>query len=162
MMKKHNFILFCFLVIACSSPEVKETSFSLNFFDRLPGKWQLDKSTTIEQWEKDGELYKATVSKPLGKEWLVIERIRLIKREGEIFYEAAVRGQNKEKPVPFRLIESGNDKVVFENKTHDFPQKITYQFISDDRLLATIEGMMNGKTEKIDFKYSRIRAAQND
>jgi hypothetical protein len=59
-------------------------------------------------------------------------------------------------------MEYSKDKVVFENKTHDFPQKITYQFTSDDVMLATIEGTMNGKTEKIDFKYSRIKAAQNN
>jgi hypothetical protein len=159
---KKNLVLFSFLVIACSSPEVKESSLSQHFFEKLPGKWQLQNSTTIEKWEKNGDLFMATIYKQLGKESLVTERIRLTEREGEIYYEATVRGQNKEKPVLFKLIESGNDKVVFENKTHDFPQKITYRFTSDDKLLATIEGIMNGKAEKIDFKYSRIRAAQND
>jgi hypothetical protein len=161
-MKKYQLILFSFLVIACSSPEVKESSLSKDFFNRLSGKWQLENSTTIEKWEKDGELFKATVYKALGKESLVTERIRLTEREGEIFYEATVRGQNNEKPVPFKLMEYSKDKVVFENKTHDFPQKITYQFTSDDVMLATIEGTMNNKTEKIDFKYSRLKTAQND
>jgi hypothetical protein len=160
-MKKY-LVLFSFLVIACSPPEVKESSLSQHFFERLPGKWQLENSTTIEKWEKNGDLFIATVYKQLGKESLVTERIRLTEKGGEIYYEATVRGQNNEKPVPFKLIESGKDRVVFENKIHDFPQKITYRFISDDQLLVTIEGMMNGKTEKIDFKYSRIRAAQND
>ncbi len=161
-MKKNQIILFSLLVTACSSPEVKEASLSKDFFDRLTGKWKHENSTTIEKWEKDGELFKATVYKPFGKESLVTERIRLKEREGEIFYEATVRGQNNEKPVPFKLIESSQDRVVFENKNHDFPQKITYQFISDDVMLATIEGIMNGKTEKMDFKYSRIKSVQND
>lgn len=156
-MKKYNLIFLSFLLLACSSPEVKESSISQDFFERLPGKWQLENSTTIEKWEKDGELYKATVYKPLGKESMVSERIRLIKREGEIFFEATVRGQNKEKAVPFKLIESGKEKVVFENKSHDFPQKITYQFTSEDRMVATIEGRLNGKPEKHHFNYSRIR-----
>ena len=156
-MKKYHLILFSFLVIACSSPEVKEASLSQDFFERLPGKWQLENSTTIEKWEKDGELFKATVYKPLGKESLVSERIRLIEREGEIFFEATVRGQNKEKPVPFKLIESGKDRVVFKNETHDFPQTITYQFTSGDQMVATIEGRLNGKPEKFEFNYSRIR-----
>jgi hypothetical protein len=156
-MKKYNRILLSFLIIACSSPEVKESSLSQDFFERLPGKWQLENSTSIEKWEKDGELFKATVYKPFGKESLVTERIRLIKREGEIFYEATVRGQNKEKPVPFKLIESSRDRVVFENKNHDFPQKITYQFFSEDGMVATIEGRLNGKHEKHVFNYSRIR-----
>ena len=156
-MKKYHLILFSFLIIACLSPEVKESSLSKDFFERLPGKWQLENSTTIEKWEKDGELFKATVYKPLGKESLVSERIRLIEREGEIFFEATVRGQNKEKPVPFKLIESGKDRVVFKNETHDFPQTITYQFTSGDQMVATIEGRLNGKPEKFEFNYSRIR-----
>jgi hypothetical protein len=156
-MKKYNLLFLSFLIIACVSPEVKESSLSQDFFERMPGKWQLENSTTIEKWEKDGELYKATVYKPLGKESLVSERIRLIEREGEIYFEATVRGQNKEKPVPFKLIESGKDRVVFENKNHDFPQSITYQLTSEDQMVATIEGRLNGKPEKYEFNYSRIR-----
>ena len=159
-MKKYHLILFSFLVIACSSPEVKESSLSKDFFERLPGKWQLENSTTIEKWEKDGELFKATVYKPIGKEALVSERIRLIERDGEIFYEATVRGQNKEKPVPFKLTESTKDRVVFKNELHDFPQAIAYQLISQDQMVATIEGRLNGKLEKYEFNYSRIKESK--
>ena len=159
-MKKYLLVLFSFLVIACSSPEVKESNLSQDFFKRLPGKWQLENSTTIEKWEKDGELFKATVYKPIGKEALVSERIRLIERDGEIFYEATVRGQNKEKPVPFKLTESTKDRVVFKNELHDFPQAIAYQFISQDQMVATIEGRLNGKLEKYEFNYSRIKESK--
>ena len=156
-MKKYHLVLFSFLVIACLSPEIKESSLSKDFFDRLPGKWKLENSTTIEKWEKDGELYRATVYKPLGKELLVMEKIRITERDGETYFEATVRGQNKEKPVPFKLIESGRDKVVFENKTHDFPQMITYELASDDSLTGTIQGILNGKAEKMKFRYIRMR-----
>jgi hypothetical protein len=159
-MKNCYLLLFSFMIFACSSPEVKESAISKDFFSRLPGKWQLEKSTTIEKWEKDGELLKATVYKPLGKESLVSEKIRLTEREGEIFYEATVRGQNEEKPVSFKLIESSKERVVFENKTHDFPQRITYQFTSDDQMVATIEGRLNGKPEKHKFNYSRIKESK--
>ena len=161
-MKKYQLILFSLLVIACSSPIKKESNLAKEFFDRLPGKWQLEKSTTIEKWEKNGDLYRATVYKPLGKESLLTERIRIIEKEGEIYYEATVRGQNKEKPVPFKLIESGRDKVVFENKAHDFPKMITYELTSDDQLVATIQGILNNKPEKISFNYLKIKEPQKE
>lgn len=161
-MKKYQLILFSLLVITCTSPVKRESEYPTNFFDRMPGKWQLEKSTTIEKWEKDGDLYRAIVYKPLGKESIVTERIRIIEKEGEIFYEATVRGQNKEKPVPFKLIESGRDKVVFENKAHDFPKMITYELISDDQLVATIQGILNNKPEKINFNYLKIKEPQKE
>lgn len=156
-MKKFTLIFISLLVFACSPREVKESSSFDNFFERLIGEWKQEKDNTIEKWEKDGALFKATVYRPFGKESLVSERIRLIERNGEIFYEATVRGQNNEQPVPFKLIESGKDKVVFENKAHDFPQTITYQFTSSDTIVATIEGRLNGKTEKFRFNYSRLK-----
>lgn len=156
-MKKFTLIFISLLVFACSPPEVKESSSYGSFFERLIGEWKLEKDNTIEKWEKDGALYKATVYRPFGKESLVSERIRLIERNGEIFYEATVRGQNNEQPVPFKLVETGRDRVVFENSAHDFPQKIIYQIISEDKLVASIEGRLKGKTEKLEFNYLRVK-----
>ena len=46
------------------------------------------------------------------------------------------------------------DEVVFENPTHDFPQRIRYR-LQGDTLRARIEGNLNGKPRGIDFPYSR-------
>jgi hypothetical protein len=45
-------------------------------------------------------------------------------------------------------------EAVFENPKHDFPTRITYRQ-ADGGLVATIDGMMNGKPRAIDFKYQR-------
>jgi hypothetical protein len=45
-------------------------------------------------------------------------------------------------------------EAVFENPKHDFPTRITYRH-TDGALVATIDGMMNGKPRAIDFKYQR-------
>ena len=46
------------------------------------------------------------------------------------------------------------DELVFENPSHDFPQRIRYRR-SGDQLHARIEGTMNGKARGIDFPYRR-------
>jgi hypothetical protein len=40
--------------------------------------------------------------------------------------------------------------VVFENPQHDFPQKIGYQRVSPDALLAWIEGTDKRETRRIE------------
>lgn len=47
-----------------------------------------------------------------------------------------------------------DDEIVFENPTHDFPQRIRYRR-SGDALHARIEGTMNGKVRAVDFPYTR-------
>jgi hypothetical protein len=156
-MKGFKLLILILLLSACQTKEKKTENNYRTFFTQMPGKWLLENKTTVEKWEKDGDNYKSTVYKLLGKDSIVSERIRITEIEGEIYYEATVRGQNHEKPVLFKLTESTKDKVVFENKTHDFPQKITYQFTGQDKLTATIQGLMDAKQQKIDFKYSRIK-----
>lgn len=57
----------------------------------------------------------------------------------------------------FRLA-SGSDsdgRFVFENKQHDFPQRIIYQRNTDGGLLARIEGERDGKSRAVDFPMKR-------
>ncbi len=65
------------------------------------------------------------------------EFLRIFQQEDEIFYAASPNG----KPATyFRLIELTQNKVVFENREHDFPQKITYNLLEGNKLSASIEG----------------------
>jgi hypothetical protein len=45
-------------------------------------------------------------------------------------------------------------EVVFENPTHDFPQRIRYR-LAGTTLHARIEGTMNGTSRGVDFTYTR-------
>jgi Domain of unknown function (DUF6265) len=54
----------------------------------------------------------------------------------------------------FVLSSKTADEVVFENPTHDFPQRIRYR-LQGDTLRARIEGTLNGKPRGIDFPYTR-------
>lgn len=49
--------------------------------------------------------------------------------------------------VPFKLVDSGPGKAVFENLEHDFPKRIIYQ-LREGALVARIEGDQPEKTQE--------------
>jgi hypothetical protein len=54
----------------------------------------------------------------------------------------------------FKATRVTRGEAVFENPAHDFPTRITYRQ-ADGGMVATIDGMMNGKPRAIDFTYQR-------
>ena len=54
----------------------------------------------------------------------------------------------------FKMASKASNTIVFENPTHDFPQRISYKR-EGDTLTARVEGTMNGKARGIDFPYKR-------
>jgi hypothetical protein len=55
----------------------------------------------------------------------------------------------------FRMISLTNAKVVFENREHDFPQRVIYELRGPDELVGRIEGTENGRERGIDFPMTR-------
>jgi hypothetical protein len=76
---------------------------------------------------------------------------------GSLVYEAYPSGQAG---ASFRSVEIGEARAVFENSHHDFPQRVGYERLSPDRLLAWIEGTRNGKTRRVEFRYERSACAE--
>lgn len=72
--------------------------------------------------------------------------------EGKLSYIAQPQGRP---PTTFKLLSDGEAEVVFENPAHDFPQRVSYRRTAADRLVARIEGEMNGKARGIDFPMQR-------
>lgn len=59
-------------------------------------------------------------------------------------------------PTPFVLIPGGDGEAVFENRAHDFPQRVIYRRCGED-LCARIEGTIRGKPESEEWRYRRAR-----
>jgi len=59
-------------------------------------------------------------------------------------------------PVEFKLKDSGDKRVVFENAAHDFPQRILY-WREGERLVARIEGSIQGKERNEEWRFNRVR-----
>jgi hypothetical protein len=62
----------------------------------------------------------------------------------------------KSLPTLFTLVSAGNNRFIFENKEHDFPQKIIYHFASSNLLNASIEGEIKGKMNKKEFRFNKL------
>ena len=60
-------------------------------------------------------------------------------------------------PTPFRLVESADKRAVFENKEHDFPQRILYWIDAAGALHARIEGPQDGRTVSEEWVWTRAR-----
>ena len=60
-------------------------------------------------------------------------------------------------PTPFRAVEMGDKRVVFENKEHDFPQRILYWLDGAGALHARIEGPQGGKTVGEEWTWTKGR-----
>lgn len=55
----------------------------------------------------------------------------------------------------FTIASKTADEIIFENLTHDFPQRIRYRRAGPDALHARIEGTINGKARAVDYPYAR-------
>jgi len=76
--------------------------------------------------------------------------------DGRLDYIAQPQGRP---PTTFTLLRQGDAEAVFENRGHDFPQRVIYRRTAADRLVARIEGDKNGKPHGIDFEMQRSACA---
>ena len=59
-------------------------------------------------------------------------------------------------PTAFLLLPGGEGEAVFENKAHDFPQRVIYRRCGAE-LCARIEGTTAGKLQFQEWRYRRER-----
>lgn len=115
----------------------------------LLGDWEKKDSLGIltESWTTlDDSTYIGTSYYILNSNDTVhFEKIQLMEDKNMLIYTATVRGENNNKPISFRMIEDKDSLLVFENKKHDYPQKIRYELEIDNSILATVSGTQNKK-----------------
>jgi hypothetical protein len=59
--------------------------------------------------------------------------------------------------VHFKLVSAQQGKYIFENKLHDFPQRIIYHLVTPDSIAARVEGQQNGRVDGSDFYFKRVK-----
>jgi hypothetical protein len=59
--------------------------------------------------------------------------------------------------VGFKLVEAGEQRAVFQNLQHDFPQRILYWIDAAGALHARIEGPQAGKTVSEEWVWTKVR-----
>jgi hypothetical protein len=126
--------------------------------DWLEGTWKNEsqQGRAIETWSRQNDSVLSGKSFfIIGKDTVSSESIRIEQHHQELLYIPVVKGQNDNKPVSFRLVQSGDNQWIFENLKHDFPNKISYTRIGQDSLLAEISGTIDGKASSQQFPMGR-------
>jgi hypothetical protein len=133
---------------AATTPSLSELSW-------LIGTWQE---------ERNGVVARETWLAPLGgvmagvgitsrpQKATVLEFTRITVEPAGLTFTASPVGQAT---TAFTHISSGPSKVVFENKNHDFPQRVIYERCGED-LCARIEGTVDGKLTGQNWRYRRV------
>jgi len=80
------------------------------------------------------------------------EYLRIEAKDEAIVYLASPMGRDP--PTPFTLVEQTQDRLVFENPAHDFPQRIVYAR-EGEQLRARIEGVQAGRATSSEWVYAR-------
>ncbi len=79
-----------------------------------------------------------------------------MKQEGnDLYYVPTIKVQNDGMSVQFKMTEATESQLVFENKMHDFPQKIIYIKVSNNNLIAEISGIKDGVETKESYPMKR-------
>lgn len=104
--------------------------------------------------------------KPLGASMLGMSRsvrggrttefefLQIADVNGSLAYIARPSGQAE---TTFPVTTLTEREVVFENASHDFPQRVIYRHNADGNVTARIEGTMNGQLRGVDFPYTRCK-----
>lgn len=88
-----------------------------------------------------------------GDSTVAYELMRIVVRDGRVFFVAQPSGQSAAEFVAGEVEEGSVD---FTNPEHDFPQRITYRRVGEDSLIARIEGVLSGRERGVDFRYARV------
>ena len=159
MTKKHFLSLTLFVL---GMAPIVAQPFTQKDFEQLHafrGAWTLTNKRGVlhEVWHVKAADHLTGVSFLVsGKDTIPQETLVLQLRNGNITYEPTFLFQNGGLPVVFTLISAENGLFIFENKAHDFPQRIGYQIPKDSLLNAYIEGPTPSGMKKIPFPYKRI------
>lgn len=131
----------------------------LDKVDWILGYWEMvsPDGKVTESWVRTNDSIYSGVGKytDTAGQILTTEEINIVLRDGKLLYIPQVSNQNDGQPVTFSEAAFSDTMVVFENKGHDFPQRIVYVKKGEDKMLAYIEGEMNGEQAKIEYPYTK-------
>lgn len=155
-MKISTFLLICIFSVGVlaqdSNPGPERTSIS--DLGWMAGCWiQYGKSKDdfiSEQWTKPFGVMLGTNRTVRDGKVRTYEYMRIESREKDIYFVAKPASAAGE--TSFKMISMEAERVVFENKEHDFPKRLIYRKGDGAELKATAEDDSNG----IEFVFRKI------
>lgn len=135
----------------CAAESAKATVADLAW---LAGTWSFERNGRVvtERWTAPaGGIMLGTSQTVAGERTLDYEFVVLrTDKDGRVVYVAK---PSRQPEATFTLVKLADHEVIFENSTHDFPQRISYTLKPDGTLLAVIEGTSDGKIRRVEFSY---------
>lgn len=153
MMKSFWFLCLWFLPSVLSA---QDSIAQPDDFEWLIGDWEgkLGKATISESWSKGNELTLIGEGATIVDGKVVVqENLQLHRMGGHLGYIAS---PNNAPPTFFTLISVETNSWVFENKEHDFPQRIIYSKKDENNYVVRIEGV-NSKEEESSQEFDFTR-----
>ena len=147
-MKTLFIILFVFTVNINSQDE--------SILELFPGKWKLvaDNIELYEEWKNLSKTELTGMSFSIAEGQQVIAEELCIKKFGNQWaYISIPVGQFI---TLFALTSFSEGMFVFENKEHDFPQRIIYEFHEEGKLTASIEGNLKGEFKRKEYFFVKV------
>lgn len=143
-------IILCFLSTSCSNTEI-------NDFKWLIGKYERSYNQTIqiEIWQQKQDTLFGKAIFVTNNDSVVMETMYIQKNEKGV-WEYIANVPSNDFPVPFELTSINKNRMVFENKYHDFPQTIVYEQ-RNDSLFAAIIGKQNNFEKSTVFDFKKIK-----
>jgi hypothetical protein len=121
--------------------------------------WEMSSGTrrVVERWTEptNGEL-RGSSRTIVGTREVEGERLRIYAAGDSLVYDARPSGQAR---TEFRGRATGAGEVLFENRGHDFPQRISYRRVGSDSLVARIEGDRDNRRQPVTYAYRRVDCA---
>lgn len=122
----------------------------------LSGCWQGHQGSAVieEMWSKPAGTTMLGLGRTVKNNRTVsFEFMQFREQNGTLAFLPQPQGGAQ---VTFPFKESTRGKFVFENLTHDYPQRVSYQR-KNSLLVASIEGTQNGKFSRQEFVMRRTR-----
>lgn len=153
-MKVFTFVFICFMSssVFAQSTEPKTSDPRVSDLGWMTGCWAQkgkDQDSFISEiWTKPFDLMLGTNRSVREGKVRAFEYMRIESRDSSIYFVAKPSGASGE--TSFKLISLEKNKVIFENKEHDFPKRVIYSK-KDDDLAARVEDDTNG----IEFLFKK-------
>ena len=142
-------ILLAAILVSISNLYAQDDSIIMLF----PGLWkmEIENAEIYEEWQlvNKNELIGTSYSLENGIK-IINENLWIKKFMDKWAYIAVTANEDI---TLFPLVEHSPKKLIFENKEHDFPQRIIYEFHKDGKLTAAIEGNVNGGLKRKEFSF---------
>ncbi|MDV6170381.1 DUF6265 family protein [Flavobacterium sp. DG1-102-2] len=142
------------LLVSCKKENTSPNEETTKSFTQIKkaewfiGNWQntTDEPNFGETWKQANDsVLKSKAYFVKNGQISYYEFVTLVESAGKLNYIVTVPNQNEGEAVSFEMTSANENQLVFENPKHDFPNKIIYNKVGNDSLVAEISGMQDGK-----------------